>query len=452
MVGQSDLVFPFRSGMRLGFPGPLPRAADVVVIGGGVIGVMTAWFLAERGERVVLCEKGRIAAEQSGRNWGWVRKQGRDPAELPIMVEALSIWAGLGAAAEADLGFRRTGILYAAQTSADMARYEAWMVHARAHDLDTRLLTRAELDAHLPNAAGWIGGLLTPSDGRAEPWIAVPRLAEAAVRKGVTVVEDCAVRALDIAGGEVAGVVTEKGRVAASRVVLAGGAWSSLFLARHGVRIPQLAVRATVAATAPLPEFHSGAASDRDFAMRRRLDGGYTLAPGHFHEFFIGPDAFRNLRPFWTVIRADMSGTRLLPAAPRGYPDGWLTPRRWAEDAVTPFERMRILDPSPNRAEVERLRDRFGRAFPQAGRPAIATAWAGMIDTMPDVVPVIDHVDALPGLTLATGMSGHGFGIGPGVGRVVADLVTGGKPGHDLHRFRFPRFTDGSPIVPGPSL
>jgi glycine/D-amino acid oxidase-like deaminating enzyme len=74
-----------------------------------------------------------------------------------------------------------------------------------------------------------------------------------------------------------------------------------------------------------------------------------------------------------------------------------------------------------------------------------------MIDTLPDVVPLIDYAP-IPGLTLATGMSGHGFGIGPGMGRVVADLVTGGHVGHDLARFRFKRFSDGSKIVPGPSL
>jgi glycine/D-amino acid oxidase-like deaminating enzyme len=448
---QPAIVFPFRAGMPLRFAAPLPKACDVVVIGGGIIGVMTAWYLAERGEKVVLCEKGRVGAEQSGRNWGWVRQQGRDPAELPVMIEALGIWAKLEAAG-LDLGFRQTGVLYAANTADDMTKYEAWMAHARVHGLDTRLLTKAEIDRYLPNAAGWAGGILTPSDGRAEPWIAVPRLTGALVAKGVTVVEDCAVRALDVAGGAVAGVATEKGRIAASRVVLAGGSWSSLFLARHGIRLPQLSVRATVAATVPMASFHEGAMAEAEFAIRRRLDGGYTLAPRNFHEFFIGPDAFRHLWPFRAQIRADISGTHFLPAAPRGYPDGWLTPRRWSEDGVSPFERMRILDPAPNLGEVERLRDRLARAFPGAGRPAIAATWAGMIDTLPGVVPVIDHVATLPGLTLATGMAGHGFGIGPGVGRVVADLVTGRAPGHDLHRFRFPRFSDGSPIELGPTF
>lgn len=446
------MMFPITGQSPIGFPGPLPGSADVVVIGGGVIGVMTAWFLAKRGVSVVLCEKGRVAGEQSSRNWGWVRQQGRDPAELPIMIESLSIWKRLEAEAEADLGFRQTGVLYAANRQKDMGEFEAWMVHAKAHGLDTRLLGRADIAALLPNAAGWIGGLWTASDARAEPWVAVPRLAGAAAAAGVTIVENCAVRALDIAAGRVAGVVTEMGRVAADRVVLAGGAWSSLLARAHGVILPQLSVRATVAATVPMAEVFSGAVADSHFAIRRRLDGGYTLAPGHFHEFFIGPDAFRHLRAFWPQIRKDISGTRFLPAAPRHYPDGWGTPRRWAADAESPFERMRILDPRPNRAEIERLRDRFAAAFPALGRPGIATAWAGMIDTMPDVVPVVDHAAALPGLTIATGMSGHGFGIGPGIGRVVADLVEGRAPGHDLSRFRLARFSDGSRIEIGPAL
>jgi glycine/D-amino acid oxidase-like deaminating enzyme len=446
------VTFPIRTDSPARFTGPVPGAADVVVIGGGVIGVMTAWFLAERGVRVVLCEKGRIAGEQSGRNWGWVRQQGRDPAELPMMIEALAIWKWLQAEVGADLGFRQTGVLYCANKPSDVESYEAWTVHARAHGLDTRLVTAAGVAAMLPNAAGWLGGLWTASDGRAEPRVAVPRLAAALAAKGVAIREDCAVRALDLAAGRVTGVVTEAGRIRADRVVLAGGAWSSLLARAHGVTLPQLSVRATVAATEPLPEFWPGAATDRHLALRRRADGGYTLAPGHFHEFFIGPDAFRHLWPFRAQILGGLSGTRFLPAAPRHYPDAWGTPRRWAADAVSPFERLRVLDPAPNLAEVERLRARFAATFPGIGRPAIRLAWAGMIDTMPDLVPVIDHVAALPGLTLATGMSGHGFGIGPGVGRVTADLALGRVPGHDLARFRLARFSDGSKIDLGPAL
>ncbi|MFD1883240.1 NAD(P)/FAD-dependent oxidoreductase [Paracoccus pacificus] len=433
------------------FADPPPDAVDVAVIGGGVAGICTALYLARAGQRVVVLEKGRVAGEQSGRNWGWVRQQGRDFAELPIMMEAMRLWQGLAQEIGHGLGFRQTGVLYLADNAADMARYEDWMATARTHGLDTRVMGRAELDEKLPNAAGWIGGLWTGSDARAEPFVAVPLIAQLAQAAGARVIEACAVRALDISAGRVTGVVTENGRIAAERVVLAGGAWSALFARAHGVRLPQLSVRATVCATEPLPEFWAGAAADARFAFRRRADGGYTLAPGTFHEHFIGPDSFRNLRLFLPQIRRDLSGTRLLPRAPAGYPDGWGTPRRWAADQPSPFEKMRVLNPAPNMKVIEKLRDAFARTFPDLGRPAIARAWAGMIETTPDQVPVLDHTP-LPGLTILTGLSGHGFGIGPGVGRVTADLVMGRDPGHDLHRFRFGRFSDGSAIELGPSL
>lgn len=444
--------FPISLSQPPRFTGPLPRQADVVVIGGGIAGIMTAWFLTKAGQRVVLCEKGRIAGEQSGRNWGWIRKQGRDPSELPIMIEALDIWRNLQAEAQADFGFRESGVLYLANSQKDMADFEGWMVHARAHGLDTQMLGRDALGARLPNAAGWLGGILTPSDARAEPFLAVPALAAALQRMGAAIIEGCAVRTLDIQAGRVAGVVTERGRIRADRVVVAGGAWSSLFLRRHGVSLPQLAVKATVSATVPLDFPHEYAAADSHFAFRKRQDGGLTLTPGAAHDFWIGPDAFRHLKPFLPVLRKDWRSTRFHMTAPGGYPDAWGTPRRWSAEDQSPFERMRILNPAPNLAFIERTRDLFAAAFPTIGRPKVASAWAGMIDTMPDVVPVIDHVAALPGLTICTGLSGHGFGIGPGVGRVTADLVLGRDPGHDLTRFRLSRFSDGSKIIIGPSL
>ena len=447
------MSFPIHHGTPVRFSSPLPPRADVVIIGGGVIGVMTAWFLRQKGLSVFLCEKGRIAGEQSSRNWGWVRQQGRDPGELPIMVESLSIWKRLAAEFGDSLGFRQTGVMYLAKTQREIDNFEAWTEHSRAHQLDTRLLTAAEAAAMLNGAAQpWKGALWTASDARAEPWVAVPLLAAAAEDRGALIREACAVRALDLAGGKVSGVVTEHGRVACDHVVVAAGAWSRLFLARHGVRIPQLSVLASVGATEPMPEIFPGAAADDDFAFRRRADGGYTLAPGgSAHDFFIGPDAFASFFSYLPVLRNDFRATTFRPFAPKGFPDAWRTPRRWAEDAASPFEAMRILNPAPNLKTLGKVQDAFAAAFPALGRPRFSAVWAGMIDTMPDVVPVVDHAP-IPGLTIATGMSGHGFGIGPGMGRVVADLVSGGAVGHDLGRFRLSRFSDGTKIRPGPSL
>ena len=234
--------------------------------------------------------------------------------------------------------------------------------------------------------------------------------------------------------------------------MVAGGAWSSLFLRAHGVDIPQLSVRASVGATQPLPDIGELAVAEDNVAWRRRDDGGYTLAAGGFHEFFIGPDALRAFPHYKTQLKAHPTGTKFLGPAPKGYPDAWRTPRKWEMDEVSPFENMRVLNPSPNMKKLRQIAQTFGELFPQLGPVRLEKAWAGMIDTMPDVVPVVDKVAAIPGLIVGTGFSGHGFGIGPGMGQVLAKLAMDTDPGHDLRRFRLSRFTDGSPIVLGPSV
>ena len=444
--------FPIHDATPLAYPGPLPERTDVVVLGGGIMGVMTAWHLAERGLAVVVCEKGRVAGEQSSRNWGWIRQQGRDFAELPIMMESRRIWAAL-ADEMPGLGFQSHGVMYLARDHGEMFGFEEWMIEARAQGLDVRLQSTTQIYGRLPQASvQWVGGLFTESDAQAEPWVAVPLLAAGAVRRGAVIVEDCAVRRLDLAAGRVAGVVTERGRIACDQVVVAGGAWSSLFLRAEGVNLPQLSVVASVAQTEPMPEVFQGSMADDRMGLRRRADGGYTIAPGGRHDYLIGPDSFRNFAPYLSVLKRDFRSTRFHLRAPADYPDGWGTVRNWSGDEVSPFERMRILNPRPNLKFLGKVQDDFAAAFPDLGRPAIRTAWAGIIDAMPDVVPVIDRVAALPGLVIATGLSGHGFGIGPGLGRVVADLVAGDAPGHDLSRFRLSRFSDGSKLVPGPAL
>ncbi|MBK4216341.1 FAD-binding oxidoreductase [Paracoccus caeni] len=433
------------------FTAPLPDAADVVVIGGGIAGVTTAFYLARDGLKVVLCEKGVIAGEQSSRNWGWVRAQGRDEAEIPIMLTARRLWKALAQELGDVLGLTTCGVTYLANDAATLARYEAWLDVASRHGLDSRVMGQGELASVLPHAAGWVGALTTPSDMRAEPASAVPAIAGLAVAEGVTIRENCAVRALDVQGGELRGVVTEAGSVRAERVLLAGGAWSGLFAGNAGLHLPQLSVRATVAATVPIADFWPGAAADDRFAFRRRADGGYTLAPGTAHDFWIGPASFRHLRQYLPMMRRDLAQTSLKPAAPKGFPDAWRTPRRWSPDGPSPFEAMRVLNPDPVAARVTKLQDDFASAFPQIGRPQIRAAWAGMIDTTPDQVPVLDET-SLPGFFIATGLSGHGFGIGPGIGRVMADLIQNRDPGHDLSRFRFARFLDGTPVTLGPGL
>jgi glycine/D-amino acid oxidase-like deaminating enzyme len=447
------MSFPFRDVGPVEFAGPLPEAVDLAVIGGGVIGVTTALFAARRGLRVVLLEKGRVAAEQSSRNWGWIRVQGRDLAEIPIALEAQDHWQALDAECKGRLGTRTTGVTYLARTAKDMDGFEGWLQSARPLGVTSKMLDRRGMRDLLGHPrASWVGALHTPTDMKGEPWVAVPELARLAQQEGATIVERCAVRGLDRQAGRVTGIVTEAGRIRTEAVVLAGGAWSALFLRRHGVDIPQLAVRSTALATGPLPQVVATAAADDSLAFRPRADGGYTLAPAAYAELYFGPDTLRHLRHYLPLALSGEFDTHLRLPQPEGWPDAFSTPRHWSDTETSPFERMRILDPGPNRAKVAEILRRFRQIYPQVSPVSKQAAWGGMIDVLPDVVPVVDRVAQIPGLTVVTGMCGHGFGAGPGFGRIAVDLATGDDPGHDLSRFRMARFFDGSRLRPGPNL
>jgi glycine/D-amino acid oxidase-like deaminating enzyme len=433
------------------FNSALPAETDVVVIGGGVIGVCTALFLARQGVRVLLCDKGRVAGEQSSRNWGWVRQQGRDPAELPIVMESLRLWQQLQADTGRDLGYAVGGVMFLAEDDGDMPEFEQWLKTAAEHGLDSRLLSGREVDGVLNSKAGqWHAGLYTPSDARAEPFKAVPALADSLHELGVPIREACAVRTVEFAAGRVCGVVTEHGAVRCQQVLLAGGAWSSLFLRNLGLRLPQLTVRYTVARTEPASEIFPGAALSHDLAFRRRQDGGYTLALSDHAEHYVGADSFRFSADFLPALRRSWKETSVrFGSAPVRRAT---RPARWSGEDQTPFEQTRVWNPVPSRWALEQMRQRLARRYPALAGTGLAEAWAGMVDALPDIVPVMDEAAEYPGLFIATGFSGHGFGIGPGAGRVMADLIQGKPAGHDLHRFRLSRFSDGSALQIGPAL
>jgi glycine/D-amino acid oxidase-like deaminating enzyme len=437
------------------FSDPLPDETDVVIIGGGVLGIFTALYLNTLGVRSVVCEKGRVAGEQSSRNWGWIRQMGRDADELPITTEAVRLWEEIDAQTGHATGFRRCGILYMASSREELDRRAAWLPIGESGGLVVRMIDGKQVAALVNSGKGgkqWAGAMWSPSDARGEPWQAVPAVARLAQSRGVLVRENCAVRGLDIAAGAVGGVHTEAGTIRCGQVLVCGGAWTSLFLRRHGIAIPQLSVHSTVARTGPMPEVFVGAATDEKFAFRRREDGSYSIAGLDSHDLYTGPDAFRGLRSWLPVARESLGQMRLRPFAPKHFPDAWGTARDWDNDGETPFERCRVLDPAPNAARVETLRQRFAERFPELGAPVIANMWAGMIDAMPDTVPVIDAVPGTPGLFVGCGLSGHGFGIGPAFGKILANMMTGRPAGHAMTRFRFTRFTDGSTIRPGPGI
>jgi glycine/D-amino acid oxidase-like deaminating enzyme len=432
-------------------PAKIPDKADVVIIGGGIVGVSTAWFLAKQGIKVVLCEKGHIAGEQSGRNWGWVRVQGRDTREIPMMLESQRIWDSLEQETGEDVGFVRRGCYFTARSRKELESIDKWLGIADEYGIESRVLSAGEIRKHLGDSpVDWHGALYTEADGRAEPHKAVPAIARAAERAGATLLTSCAVRGLETSGGSVSAVVTEHGTIRTSTTLCAAGAWSALFCRSLGIALPQLKVRGTVARTAACENVLDGNVFDELLGIRRRQDGGYTIAHGTIIQHPITPSTLRWSIKFIPALLQELKVLRL--SIGKAFLEEWRLPKSWELDEVTPFEQTRVLDPEPDPGVLRGIRKNLDKMFPQLAETPIVESWAGMIEMTPDVVPVFSDVSKLPGFYIATGLSGHGFGLGPGAGKALAGMLTGTDTGIDLEPLRYGRFFDGSPIRPQSSI
>src|SRR5579862_7033331 len=340
----------------------LPPRADVVIIGGGIIGTSAALFLAQRGISVALGEKGHNAGEQSSRNWGWCRKMARDPREIPLIIESLRLWERMNQTVEAETGFRTCGIMYLGETEADLARLEPWLEHARQYQLDTRIIGGGEVAERLPGLAKkWAGALYTPSDGKGEPQLAAPAIAAAARRHGATIHTDCAARGVETASGRVSAVVTERGRIACQSVVLAGGAWSRLFCGNLGVELPQLKVLGSVMRTEKLDGGPEISASGGLFGYRKRMDGGYTVATLGVRTIDLVPDNFRLMMDYMPAVKLHWKKLRFRIG--NRFMEEWRTKRKWALDEATPFEAVRTLDPEGDPYVLERAKNAIADSF-----------------------------------------------------------------------------------------
>lgn len=429
----------------------LPKRVDVVVIGGGIVGASTALELAERGHSVALCEKGGIACEQSSRNWGWVRLSRRDIREMPLMIEATKLWGGLAERTGRETGYRQTGIVFTAPSKKVQDENERFRDELHYYQVPSSLLSADDIKAKYPDLDLQLeGGLLTAKDGRAEPQLAGPAIALAARDRGASILVECAVRGLELSGGKVSGVVTERGTIACDAAVLAGGAWSNFFARRYGIDIPQLNVTASVLRTNPLEGGPEEAMWCKDFALRKRLDGGYTIASGHENFVDIVPRSFKYFFRYMPALRSDWESLNFRFSGQffKDLADAKLRPL----DEASAFEYTRVLDPVPSKRLTDGALAALAEVWPVFKKATIAQRWGGLIDITPDAIPVIDETAKIPGFFIATGFSGHGFGIGPGAGKLMADIVTRKTPIVDPKAFRLSRFSDGTKMVLSPEL
>ncbi len=424
---------------------PPPRQADVVVIGGGIIGCATAYELATRRVRVVLVERGELGADQSSRAWGFVRRQRRDPAELPLMMAANERWPRLAEELGADIEWVQAGILALANDVSRLEFYHRWLEETRAFETGSRLLTRQEIEGLIPMMDGpWIGGLFTPGDGHAEPRKVMAAYARALERMQVAVCTHCAARGIEVSGGGVSAVLTERGRIRAPIVVCAAGAGSSRLARSIGLRLPQLVVRATVAETEPVAPVTQIAVWSPGGAFRQRRCGRFVIARAEDGDHDLTLDSFRYARDFMPNFLRNRRAFRIHVGRP-------LVRDVLAHIARPPKALTRhgsVDEPKPNPAVVERSRANLVRHFPFLAGIRVERAWVGAIDSTPDALPVLGDAGRPSGFIFATGFSGHGFALGPIVGQLLAELIVDGKPSIDIRALSYERFQRGRGTKP----
>ena len=404
----------------------LPKSADVVVIGGGIIGSFAAYYLQKRGLQVALLEKGLIGAEQSSRNWGWCRQQNRDARELPMATKSLELWEHFTADTGEQTGFRRCGLLYLSNDESELARWARWCEFARSAGVTTHMLSAAEASERgRATGRGWRGGVYSPTDGTADPARAAPAVAKALLKIGGTVHQHCAVRGIETSAGKVSGVITELGSIRTPSAILSAGAWASSFCRQLGIRFPQATVRQSVVAVTSDGEGVPDALFTDEVTITRRGERHYVFACSGRGRIDATPQLLRFSATFLPMFARRWR--KLAPGGLEGLRSGHEGLSRWPLDRPTPMENMRILDPLVDQGLLRLAQERAVKLIPALQDSVVTGSWAGYVDTTPDGVPAIGEC-GIPGLVLAAGFSGHGFGIGPGAGHLAADIASGDAP------------------------
>lgn len=426
--------------------GPLPQRADVVVIGGGVIGCATAAYVAERGLRVVLLEKeDDVAREGSGRSAGHLRIQGRHRSEIPLAIRSHELWSAL--ARRCGFALMRKGNLYVADRESELEELSALVAAARELSLtDVELVTPRRIREIVPSLTGPVaGGLYAARDGHCDPAAAVRAFAELAMEQGALVATSTKVTRISTAAGTVTGVVSERGEVTASTVVLAAGRWAPHLTEALGVTIPVKPVVYTMSETSPLPPLFETSIRGRGFSARQRPDGSIVLSAG-LNAVVERRASFYDLKHagLWapryvkhkSVIRVRLDLAQMLREIRTG---AVISPALIVTDGGSP---------SPDRRQVERAYRALAEKIPGVRDARVARFWTGLLDISPDGLPVIDAPARPRGLVILAAMSGHGLGIAPAIGEIAADLVVSGQTSAPIEPFRAGRFSAGEVAMP----
>jgi sarcosine oxidase, subunit beta len=419
----------------------LPATADVVVVGSGITGAATAAALAARGAGVVVVDKeDGPAREASGRAQGSLRLQGRHPSEFPLAQESLRLWARAAAEDPAhDIELATAGNLYFCTSEDEKPLLLSLVGHARAAGLTgVEYLDADRARGIVPAAAGpFLGAMWSPVDAQCQPDKGTGLFVRRASRAGARFGYGVKVTRLLESRGRITGVQTTSGRIGAGKVVVAAGIWTPHLLTGVGVTVPLMPVCLSEAQTQAVAPLMRPTVRASGFGARQRPDGRIVVSAG------LGARVTRRVslydtgglrywlpraRAFRTSLRLRVDGGQLVRE---------LRNRTRLGEALIP---QPSPEPVPDRACADQGLARLAAVFPGAAQARVTKYWGGLVDMTPDGLPVIDGACGPPGLTVITGLSGHGLALGPVLGEIAADLALDGSTGRPIEPFSLARF------------
>lgn len=369
-----------------------PTMASVVIIGGGVMGVSTAYHLAAAGvEDVVLVDRDAFGSGSTCKAAGGVRAQFSDRINIELGLRSLRTFETFGDEFDQEIDLQQVGYLFLLDSPDDVTAFEQNVALQNELGVPSRMISVAEAKRMSPliESEGLLAAAYSPTDGHCTPESVVLGYASAARRLGARLIADCAATGIETANGRILAVQTEGGRIETDTVICTTGPWSQEIAAWVGVDLPVTPVRRQVVITEPVPGLDPHTPFTIDF-------GSSFYFHGEGNGLLIG-----------------MSDPEEAPGFKLMRSDAWLSG----------------------------LGETMQRRTPSLVDTGIVSGWAGLYEMTPDHNALIGEADEVDRFLYATGFSGHGFLMGPAVGEVMRDLYLAKEPFVDISALHARRFT-----------
>jgi sarcosine oxidase subunit beta len=376
--------------------------ADVIIVGGGIMGAATAFFLRKRGRSVILLERGLVGQQASGTNFGNVRRQGRFLPQLPLANRSREIWGKLPELIGHDAEFLMSGHIRVCYREEQADQFETYAKEAAHYGLNLELVRGAEMKARFPFLGPEVlAGSYSEKDGHANPRLAAPAFGRAAARLGAQIVENTEIATVEKEGAEFRATSTDGRSFHAPLLLVTAGAWGSLLSEQFGEPVPIAVHGPQMAVTEPTT---------------------YGIRP----VVGVSSPQIEEVVYFRQIAR----GNVVIGGCARGpaYPD---------------LRRAYVL-PQNTLLQFRQLY----RVAPALSKLNIIRVWSGIEGYMPDDRPIMGPSGSVSGLYYAFGFCGHGFQLGPGVGDTMAELIDTGVTSTPLEPFDIRRFASVAAQAP----